>query len=115
MGSHNGSVGRGGDNRGMTDDGGGLHVRQAPRKRTGEISVADFTMLVRAPGQPAAVRVHTEDERDEAVRYAAEVGGVVVPLPLPVPKGYAPGPNGSVVPVASPERSRAPATADGST
>ncbi len=67
----------------MSDDGGGsLRVRQTPRKGTGEGSVADFTMLVRVPGQPAAARVYTDDERDEAALYAAEVGGVVLPLPL---------------------------------
>ena len=66
----------------MSDDGSGLHVRQSPRKRTGESQVADFTMLVRVPGQPAAVRVYTDDEQDEAARYAFEVGGAVVPLPL---------------------------------
>lgn len=58
----------------MSDDGAGLHVRQSPRKRAGELSVADFTMLVRVPGQPAAVRVFTDDERDEADRYAAAWG-----------------------------------------
>lgn len=84
----------------MTDDGGGLQVRQTPRKRTGELSVADFTMLVRVPGRPVLVRVYTEDERDEATRYAAEAGGVVVPLPLSPPAGYEVGPDGTLVPTA---------------
>jgi hypothetical protein len=44
-------------------------------------------MLVRVPGKPAAVRVYTDDERDEAARYAADYGGVVVPLPLSTPSG----------------------------
>lgn len=74
----------------MSDDGAGLHVRQGPRKRTGELSVADFTMLVRVPGKPAAVRVYTGDEQDEAARYAAESGGVVVPLPLSPPPATSP-------------------------
>lgn len=55
----------------MSDDGAGLQVRQTPRKRTGELSVADFTMLVRVPGRPALVRVYTDEECDEASRYAA--------------------------------------------
>ena len=58
----------------MSDDGSGLQVRQTPRKRTGAGSVADITMLVRVPGKPAAVRAYTDEERDEADRYAAEWG-----------------------------------------
>lgn len=83
----------------MSDDGGGrLQVRQTPHKRTGDVSVADFTVLVRVPGHPALVRVYTEEERDEATRYAAEAGGVVVPLPLSPPAGYVPGPDGTLIP-----------------
>jgi hypothetical protein len=66
----------------MSDDGSGQHVRQSSRKQAGDLRVADFTMMVRVPGQPAAVRVYAEAEHDEAVRYAAEVGGAVVALPL---------------------------------
>lgn len=36
--------------------------------------VADFTLLVRVEGQPAAVRVFTDDEADEAAQYAARTG-----------------------------------------
>lgn len=82
----------------MSDDGAGLHVRQTPRQRTGELPVADFTMLVHVPGQPAAVRVYSDDEQDEAARYAAEVGGVLVPLPLSPPIGSNPGPDGPLIP-----------------
>ncbi|SKK91503.1 Uncharacterised protein [Mycobacteroides abscessus subsp. massiliense] len=82
----------------MSDDGAGLQVRQTPRKRTGELSVADFTMLVRVPGRPALVRAYTDEERDEAARYAADAGGVVVPLPLSPPAGYRVGPDGTLVP-----------------
>jgi hypothetical protein len=71
----------------MSDDGAGLHVRQNPSKRTGDVQIADFTLLVRVPSQPAAVRAYTDAESDEAAHYAAEVGGVVVPLPLPLPDG----------------------------
>jgi hypothetical protein len=81
-GTSRGSVGGRGDNGTMSDDGAGLHVRQAPRRGPGELGVADLTMLVRVPGQPTAVRVYSDDERVEAARYAAEVGGVVVPLPF---------------------------------
>lgn len=45
-------------------------------------------MLVRVPGQPAAVRVFTDDEQDEAHGYAAATGGTVVPLPVPIPEAY---------------------------
>jgi hypothetical protein len=86
----------------VTDAGSDLHVRQATRKRTGEVHVADFTMVVRVPGKPAALRVYTDEERDEAARYAT--GGVVVPLPLSPPAGYITGPGGSLMPsVSSPE------------
>jgi len=64
----------------MSDDGAGLHVRQAPRRGPGELSVADLTMLVRVPGQPTAVRVCSDDERVEAARYAAEVWGSTAPF-----------------------------------
>jgi hypothetical protein len=47
--------------------------------------VADFTMMVRIPGQPAAVRVYTDDEESEAALYASEIGGAVVALPLSPP------------------------------
>ncbi|OPX08375.1 hypothetical protein [Mycobacterium sp. AT1] len=83
----------------MSDDGnGGPHVRQSPRTRSGDVSVADLTMLVRVPGQPAAVRVYTEAESVEAARYAAETGGEVVRLPLSPPPGYVHGSSGSLVP-----------------
>ena len=71
----------------MSDDGAGLQVRQNPSKRAGMVQVVDFTMLVRVPGAPAAVRVYTDAESDDAARHAAEVGGVVVRLPLPPPDG----------------------------
>lgn len=55
-------------------------------------------MLVRVRGQPAAVRVYTDAEQGEAARYASEVGGVVVPLPLSPPSGPHPGASGSLIP-----------------
>lgn len=65
----------------VTEDGSGLHVRQAPRKQIGDVKIADFTLLVHVPGHPDAVRVFTDAERVEADTYAAESGGIVVPLP----------------------------------
>lgn len=82
----------------MSDDGGGSSVRQSPRKRAADVRVADFTMLVRVSGQPAAVRAFTGEEADEAAQYAAETGGVVAPLPLSPPTAYVAGPDGSLVP-----------------
>jgi len=76
----------------MSDDGSGQHVRQSPRKQAGDLRVADFTMMVRVPGQPTAVRVYADAEHHEAARYAAEAGGQVVPLPLSPPHGYTAGP-----------------------
>jgi hypothetical protein len=75
----------------MSDDGSGQHVRQSPRKQAGDLRVADFTMMVRVPGQPTAVRVYADAEHHEAARYAAEAGGQVVPLPLSPPPGYTAG------------------------
>lgn len=71
--------------------------------------IADFTMLVRVPGQPAAVRVYADAEQGEAARYASEVGGVVVPLPLSPPAGYTPGASGSLIASALSETDPAPA------
>ncbi len=46
-----GAVGHRGDNGLMSDDVGGLSVRQGgPRKRAGDVRVADFTLLVRVEG-----------------------------------------------------------------
>lgn len=82
----------------MSDEGSGQHVRQSPRKRNEGLRVADITMMVRVPGRPAAVRVYTDEEDDQAARYAAESGGTVVLLPLPPPRGYVRGPDGSLLP-----------------
>jgi hypothetical protein len=86
----------------MSDDAGGLPVRQSPRKRVGDAQVGDFTLLVRVPGEPSAVRIFTDDEADEAAGYAAKSGGVVVPLQLPPPAGYLRGHDGSLVPEQGP-------------
>ena len=83
----------------MSDDGSGLSVRQSPRKRSDDLRVADFTLMVRVPGDPAAVRCYTDAEHDDAARYAAEVEGTIVPLPLSPPTDYTEGPNGSSVPL----------------
>lgn len=82
----------------MSEDASGLAVRQSPRKRTGDLQVSDFTMMVRVSGRPAAVAVYTDADHAEAVRYAAEVGGEIVPLPLAPPAGYIAGASGSLIP-----------------
>lgn len=74
------------------------HVTQKkPRKRT-DATVSDFTMIVKVPRRPEAVRVFTATEDAEAHQYAAATGGTVVPLPLPPPNGYTVGPNGHLIP-----------------
>jgi hypothetical protein len=93
----------------MSDDGSGPHVRQCPRTRSDELRVADLTMMVRVPDQPAALRVYTDDEKNEAARYACEVRGEVVPLPLPPPAGYTAGLKGRLIPHALTEADRSPA------
>lgn len=100
-----GDVGPHRDNGEMSEDASGLAVRQSPRKRTGDLHVSDFTMMVRVPGRPAAVAVYTDADQDEAGRYAAEVGGEIVPLPLPPPAGYMAGANGTLVPKRIAEKS----------
>ncbi|SBS78114.1 hypothetical protein MHPYR_500050 [uncultured Mycobacterium sp.] len=69
----------------MSDDADVLAVRQGPRTRAGNPQIADFTLLVRVPGRPAAARVFTDGEASAAAQYATETGGVVEPLPLPPP------------------------------
>ena len=86
------------DNGAVSDEVGGVQVRQAPRRRSSETRIADLTLLVTVPGAPAEVRVFTDDEADDAARYAAEVGGEVRTLPLGPPAGYVAGPGGSLVP-----------------
>ena len=81
----------------MTEEGGGLHVRQTPRNRS-SAEITDFTMLVRVSGQPAAVRVFSDAERIDAEAYAADVGGTVVPLPLPPSDRTAPVPAAAAQP-----------------
>lgn len=74
------------------------HVVQKPRKRTGNVQVSDFTMMVKVPGRPQAIRVFTAAEDAEARQYANDTGGTVVPLPLSPPDGYIVGPHGHLVP-----------------
>lgn len=74
------------------------HVVQKPRKRTGNAQVSDFTMMVKVPGRPQAIRVFTATEDAEARQYANDTGGTVVPLPLSPPDGYIVGPKGHLVP-----------------
>ena len=82
----------------MSDDHGSLQVRQTPRKRNQDVRIADFTMTVLVPGQPSAVRVFTDDEQEDAGRYAEQMGGSVVALPLPPPRGYLTGAGGLPIP-----------------
>lgn len=82
----------------VSEDGSGLHVRQAARKRADSAKIADFTQLVTVAGRPNAIRVFTANEDAEARQYALDTGGIVVPLPLPPPRGYVVGPDGHLVP-----------------
>lgn len=75
------------------------HTRQSPTKRRDDETVADFTLLVRVPGQPAAAKAFTDAEQDQAQQYAEATGGTVVPLPLPPPAGYTTDPHGNLVPL----------------
>lgn len=71
----------------MTEDSGSYVVKK-PRKRTDDGAIADYTMMVRVPGQPDALCVFTDEQVDDAERYAADNGGTIVPLPLDPPRGY---------------------------
>lgn len=92
----------------MSDDSGGLQVRQSPRRRSAETRIADYTMLVRVPGQPAAIRAFTDAEADEAAQAAAEARGVIVSLPLSPPTGYIADSDGNLRPTIMPTASQAP-------
>jgi len=78
------------------------HVVQKPRKRTDQVTIADFTLLVRVPGRPSAVRVFTDDEADDAAAYAAATGGSIAELPLAPPAGYIVADDGSLRPAPAP-------------
>lgn len=75
------------------------HTRQAPTKRRGDETVADFTLLVRVSGQPATFKAFTDAEQDQAHQHAAATGGTIVPLPLPPPAGYTTDPHGNLMPL----------------
>lgn len=55
---------------GVTETPTSHHVRQGPRKRSAELTVADFTTLVRIPTKPATFRAFTADEEAEARSFA---------------------------------------------
>ena len=63
-------------------------------------------MLVRVDGRPAAVKVFTDAEADDAAAYAAETGGGIVTLPLDPPAGYTSDSRGHLVPVSPPGSAR---------
>jgi hypothetical protein len=46
------------------------------------VEVAELTVLVQVPGDPSAARAFTDAERDAAQTYAAERGGICIPIPL---------------------------------
>jgi len=58
--------------------------RQRPARSDNNLE--DFTMIVRPPGRPAAIRVFTDVERAEAEVYAMDSDAVVEPLPLTSPQ-----------------------------
>ena len=84
----------------VTEDGSGIHLRQAPRKRASP-EIKGFTMLVRVAGQPVPMRVFTDAERAEADLDAVSPGEPLsVPRPavvMPTLAGTQPGPDGDDV------------------
>ena len=87
QGSNRGPVGRRSDCGATNDDGSGLHVRRSPergpqRRRSPTSRSGAYS------GQPGAVRVYSDDEQDNAARYASEVGGAGVPLRLSALAGF---------------------------
>nr|AQS22468.1 hypothetical protein pCBMA213_2_00104 [Mycolicibacterium sp. CBMA 213] len=58
----------------------GLSERRPPARRR-DNKISDFTMLVRVPGDPSAIRVFTAAAAAEAAQYAADTGGTVEDLP----------------------------------
>jgi len=49
--------------------------RQSPKR--GRVPVSELTMIVRVPGDPAAVQAFTADEHVAAHDYARQTGGTV--------------------------------------
>jgi hypothetical protein len=74
----------------MSSDPSSFSPREAPRRRSGGETVADFTLLVRIPGKPATFKAFTDAERGEAEAFAAANGGTLMPLPLDPPTGAPP-------------------------
>lgn len=58
----------------------GLSERRPPTRRRNN-NVSDFTLLVRVPGNPSAIRVFTSDEAADAAQYAADNSGTIEDLP----------------------------------
>jgi hypothetical protein len=54
-------------------------IRIAPRQPL--VPITALTMLVVIPGNPSATKAFTDDEAEEALRYANEHGGRCDPLP----------------------------------
>ncbi|MBN7567104.1 hypothetical protein ACM0AZ_25070 [Mycobacteroides abscessus subsp. massiliense] len=46
------------------------------------VRLADITLLVRVPDNPAATMGFTDDQADDAALYAAEHDGILTPLPV---------------------------------
>lgn len=60
----------------LMSDAPGLSERRPPARRR-DTKVGDFTLVVRVPGNPSAIRVFTADEAADAVEYAKTTGGAV--------------------------------------
>lgn len=58
----------------------GLSERRPPTRRR-DAKVSDFTLLVRVPGDPSAIKVFTPEEAGDAAEYATATGGVIEDLP----------------------------------
>lgn len=58
----------------------GISERRPPARRSDD-KVNDFTMLVRVPGNPSAIKVFTSAQAGEAAQYAADNGGAIEDLP----------------------------------
>lgn len=65
---------------------------------------ADRSGLVMEPNAKVKMRgvEVTDDEAEEARKYAADTGGTVVPLPLPPPDGYTTDDAGNLIPLPQP-------------
>lgn len=55
-------------------------ITSSNRPKRARVDISELTLIVRPPGNPAAVQAFTDAEADEAHRYATSIDAQVEPL-----------------------------------